>query len=190
MVPQLGPLLRDLLLLCVRSSFELDTVTAAQQVTLRLPSARSTTVAFADLTTGFTRLGERLSPEELERVASRLAGLAHEVAIPPVRFVKSTGYAAMLVSPGADTLLNALIDLRDTARAEGLPRLKIGVASGQAVTRAGDWFGNPVNLASHVTALARPGALLVTASTRNAITDESITWSAVGPRRLKGVKRR
>ena len=36
-------------------------------------------------------------------------------------------------------------------------RLRIGIASGCAVSRAGDWFGSPVNVASRVTAAARPG---------------------------------
>ena len=37
----------------------------------------------------------------------------------------------------------------------------IGVASGYAVSRAGDWFGSPVNVASRVTAAASPGTALV-----------------------------
>jgi len=49
-------------------------------------------VTFADLT-GFTRLGEAVLPEDLERVASQLAELAHYVTGPPVRFVKSIGDA-------------------------------------------------------------------------------------------------
>jgi adenylate cyclase len=185
-VPQLGPLLEDLLLLRLRNSFEMEAVTAAQRATLRLPGAIQITVAFADLA-GFTKLGETLPPEELQRVASRLVELAHDVAVPPVRFVKSIGDAAMLVCADATPLLHAVLDLADAADAQGLPRLRIGVASGQALTRGGDWFGSPVNLASRVTTAARPGTVMVAESTRIAADDARFTWSRAGHRRLKGI---
>jgi adenylate cyclase len=36
------------------------------------------------------------------------------------------------------------------------------VAFGAATNQAGDWFGPPVNLASRVTAAAKPGRILAT----------------------------
>jgi adenylate cyclase len=36
--------------------------------------------------------------------------------------------------------------------------VRVGVAFGAATNQAGDWFGPPVNLASRVTAAAKPGA--------------------------------
>ena len=125
------------------------------------------TVCFADLA-GFTRLGEAIPPEDLERVANRLAELAHDVSSAPVRFVKSIGDAAMLVCSHPAPLINAVLDLADATAAHDLPRLRIGVASGCAVSRAGDWFGSPVNVASRVTAAAQPGAVLVAESTKDA----------------------
>jgi adenylate cyclase len=145
------------------------------------------TVCFADLT-GFTMLGEALPPEDLERVANRLAELAHDVSSAPVRFVKSIGDAVMLVSFEPIALVDAVLDLADAAVANDLPPLRIGIASGCAVSRAGDWFGSPVNVASRVTAAAGPGAVLVTASTRDAVgTAGDFEWSSIGARRLRGV---
>jgi adenylate cyclase len=58
-----------------------------------------------------------------------------------------------------------------------------------AVSRAGDWFGSPVNLASRVTGAARPDSILVSESTRDAIgDDERFTWSFAGARQLKNIK--
>jgi adenylate cyclase len=187
--PMLGPLLHDLIRLELRQSFAMEAVTAAERAAGLLPGARPVTVAFADLA-GFTRLGEALPPEELERVASRLAELAHDVAMPPVRFVKSIGDAVMLVSFEAAPLLAAVLNLAEAATAASdLPRLRIGVASGCAVSRAGDWFGSPVNLASRVTAAARPGTVLVAESARDAAANApGIDWSSAGTRHLKGVK--
>ena len=85
-------------------------------------------------------------------------------------------------------LVGAVLDLADAAVANDLPPLRIGVASGCAVTRAGDWFGSPVNVASRVTAAARPGTVLIAESTRDAIANSGgYEWSSIGARRLKGV---
>ena len=185
--PLIGPMMDDLLRLELRHSFELEAVNAAERAAGSLPGARPVTVAFADLA-GFTSLGEALPAEELEGIASRLAELAHDVAITPVRFVKSIGDAVMLVCSDAARLLQAVLELADAANANRLPRLRIGLASGSAVTRAGDWFGSPVNLASRVTASAQPGTILVTESTRDAADIlPSLYFVSVGARRLKGV---
>lgn len=185
--PMLAPLMDDLMRLELRHTFEIEAVTAAERAAGVLPGARPVTVAFADLA-GFTRLGEALPAEELEHVASLLAELAHDVAVTPVRFVKSIGDAVMLVSFESAPLLSSMLDLADAAVANDLPRLRIGLASGCAVSRAGDWFGSPVNVASRVTAAARPGSVLVAESTRDAVGGAGgFDWHSAGARRLKGV---
>jgi adenylate cyclase len=132
-------------------------------------------------------LGEALPPEDLERVANRLAELAHDVSPAPVRFVKSIGDAVMLVCSQPLPLVVAALDLL-AAAADDLPPLRVGVATGFAVTRAGDWFGSPVNVASRVTAAAQPKAVLVDESTKDAIGNAGdLDWTAIGARALKGV---
>ena len=56
-----------------------------------------------------------------------------------------------------------------------------------ALPRAGDLFGRPVNLASRITAVARPGSLLIESSLREAA-PESYRFSFAGERRLKGIR--
>jgi len=87
-------------------------------------------------------------------------------------------------------LLEAVLDLVDaTEDDDDFPRLRAGIATGMAVSRAGDWFGSPVNLASRVTGAARPGSILVSEQTYEAIADdERFTWSFAGARHLKGIK--
>ena len=187
-LPMMAPMMDDLLRLELRHSVETEAVNAAERAAGTLPGGRQVTVCFADLA-GFTRLGEAIPPEDLERVASRLAELAHDMAASPVRFIKSIGDAVMLVSFDPVPLLEAALDLVDAAAANDLPRLRIGVASGCAVSRAGDWFGRPVNVASRVTAAARPGTVLVAESARDAVANAAgFDWSSAGARRLKGVK--
>jgi adenylate cyclase len=153
------------------------------------PGAREVAVAFADLV-GFTRMGEELPPGELEQVAQRLAQLAAEAADPPVRFVKTIGDAVMLVSPDAAPLVKAAVRLVALADAEGpgFPLIRVGVAAGPAVTRSGDWYGRPVNLASRLTGLARAHSVLVSGEVRAAVGDETgLRFSDAGVRRIRGI---
>jgi adenylate cyclase len=171
-------------------AMETEAVTAGERAEgVTVPGAREVTIAFADLV-GFTRLGEIVPPEDLERLAHRLTDLAHEVAAPPVRYVKSIGDEVMLVSSDPVAMLDALLELVEATEAiEDFPRLRTGAATGLAVSRAGDWFGSPVNLASRVTNAARPGAILVAETTRDAIGDDDrFEWSFAGARSLKGIK--
>lgn len=185
--PSLGPMLEALLRLELRRSFDTEAVNAAERAAGILPGARQMTVCFADLT-GFTTLGEALPPESLERVANRLAELAYDVSPRPVRFVKSIGDAVMLICADPAPLVNAVLNLVDAAAGNDLPPLRVGVATGCAVTRAGDWFGSPVNVASRVTALAQPGSVLVAESTKDVVGDAGdFGWLPIGARHLKGV---
>ena len=187
--PLLGPLCEDVLLMQLRHRLETEAVNVAERAAGMLPGARSVAVAFADLV-GFTRLGEDVPPEALESLANRLSELARDVASPPVRFIKTIGDAVMLVSTDPVPLLRAALGLLASAeKFDDFPQLRVGLASGCAVSRAGDWFGSPVNVASRVTAVARPGAVLVTESARDAIgSAEGFSWSFAGTRHLKGVK--
>jgi adenylate cyclase len=188
--PMLGPMIQEMLRLQLRHLMETEAVTASERAEgQRLPGARLVTIAFADLV-GFTRLGEVVPPEDLERLSQRLADMAREVAVPPVRFIKTIGDEVMLVSSEPVPLLEAVLDLVDaTDGDDDFPSLRAGVATGMAVSRAGDWFGSSVNLASRVTGAARPGSILVSEQTREAIADdERFTWSFAGARHLKGIK--
>jgi adenylate cyclase len=145
-------------------------------------------VCFADLV-GFTRLGEEVPPDELGRLAVRLEALATEVAAPPVRLIKTIGDAAMLTSLEPEPLLDAALELLDAADAEGedFPQLRVGMALGSALSRACDWFGRPVNLASRITSIARPGSLLAERALRDSARS-SYRWSYAGERRLRGIR--
>ena len=94
----------------------------------------------------------------------------------------------LLVSPEPAPLLESALALVAAADDEGehFPQLRVGVASGPALRRAGDWYGRSVNLASRVTNVARPGSVLATREVHDAAR-EAFHWSYAGDRRLKGV---
>ncbi|HWS91492.1 MAG TPA: adenylate cyclase regulatory domain-containing protein, partial [Mycobacterium sp.] len=188
--PILGPMIEDMLFMQLRHMMDTEAVNAAERAAGKpLPGARQITVAFADLV-GFTRIGEVVSAEELGQLAGRLGHLARDVAVPPVRFIKTIGDAVMFVCPDSVPLLDVVLKLVDAVDGDNdFPRLRAGVASGMAVSRAGDWFGSPVNVASRVTGVARPGTVLVADSVWEAVggTGE-FNGSFAGSRRLKGIK--
>jgi adenylate cyclase len=186
-MPMVGPMLEQMARLHLRHMVRTEAISAAERADGTLPGARDVTVAFADLV-GFTRLGEEVDAGELGRVAQRLVGLTVENLRGDVRLVKTIGDAAMLISPDAASLLEVALDLVDAADAEGraFPQLRIGLASGAALNRAGDWYGRPVNIASRITTIARPGSVLATREVRDAGGD-GYRWSSAGARSLKGV---
>jgi adenylate cyclase len=186
--PMLGPLISNLLTLHLRQMAQSEAINAAERSGGRLPGSRDITVCFADLV-GFTRLGEEVAPDELGRLAVRLEALATEVVDPPVRLVKTIGDAVMLISTETEPLLDAALALLDAADAEDedFPQLRAGMALGPALSRAGDWFGPPVNLASRITSVARPGSLLVERAVREFARGD-YRWSYAGERRFRGLR--
>ncbi len=142
-------------------------------------------VLFADLV-GFTALGQISGPERLGDVAEHLAAIAAAAADPPVTLVKILGDGAMLVAPEPGALLAAAEALLTATNAEGVafPPLRVGLAHGVALARGGDWFGEPVNLASRICDVAPPGAILASANVKDAC--PSARWAFAGAERLNG----
>jgi adenylate cyclase len=189
LAPLSGPALEYAFKYHLREAIRNDVVDRATRTSGRLGAGSDITVAFADLV-GFTRLGEELAPEEIGGVVDRLGELAAEVAHRPVQLIKLIGDAAMLVSPETEPLLDAALELVQASeqQGDGFPPLRAGVATGPALTRGGDWYGRPVNLASRITTVARPGSVLTSSDVREAAGDDGYRWSFAGKRKLKGVR--
>ncbi len=185
--PLLSPLVMNLLTVHLREVAESEALSAADRAAGRLPGSREMTVCFADLV-GFTRLGAHVEPHELSRLAMRLEELAGDVCEPPVTLVKTIGDAAMLTSAEPAPLIQAALTLIDLAEREGerFPALRAGIAIGPALSRAGDWFGQPVNLASRITPVARPGSVLAEGVVRGRVSG-AYRFSFAGEHRLHGV---
>jgi adenylate cyclase len=186
--PMLEPLLANALSLHLRQGAQTEVISALERSGGELPGSREVSPCFADLV-GFTRLGEEVAPEELGALATRLEVIARELVRPPVQLVKTIGDAVMLCSGEPQPILDTALALLDAAEGEGeeFPQLRAGAALGRAVTRAGDWFGRPVNLASRITQIARPGSLLAERELRESAAD-AYRWSYAGERRLRGVR--
>ena len=168
-----------------------DVIGAADLASGEIGGAAELAVCFADLVE-FTQLGEEIAPEELGSVAGRLEEMATEVAEPPVRLVKLIGDAAMLVSTEPEPMLDAALrpDRGRRERRRGVPAAarRASPAARRSPQRA-TTTAAPVNLASRITGVARPGSVLVDARPRRPAGD-GFAYSFAGERQLKGIDAR
>jgi adenylate cyclase len=147
------------------------------------------TVGFADIA-GFTRLARVMADEDLAQMVQAFeSGAADIVAGRGARLVKTLGDEVMFVCEGADDAVAIAAQMHGlpTPDAEVLS-LRIGLATGRLVSRMGDFYGGTVNLASRLTAIARPGSTLVDAATEAALVDpEAYVLRHLAPRPLRGM---
>lgn len=184
--PEFGFVLQHLFNLHLREATRVDVLGNPETMDL-LSDTRELAVCFADLV-GFTSLGEQIRADELGSIAERLSEITLELVEPPVRLVKTIGDAVMLVAPESDALIDtalALVEAVDREE-EGFPQLSAGIAVGEVLVRGGDVYGPPVNHASRLCDVARPGAVLTTGELHDRYA-AAYDWSEVGRRRFKGI---
>lgn len=184
--PLLGSILEYTLQLHMREQIRHDAFASAE-ISTEVDRGLEVAICFADLV-GFTKLGERLDPAAIGDLTQVLSEMAGDVAGGPVRLVKLIGDAVMLTSNDPRSLLDAALDLvqKSEEGGEDFPLLRAGVAYGRVVARGGDYYGRPVNLASRITNMARPGSVVCDAAMHDALED-SYRWSFAGARSLKGI---
>jgi len=124
------------------------------------------TFLFADLV-GFTALSIEQGDERAAEVATRFQ---REVRARAVRHgatvVKSLGDGAMVRAGDAGEAVHLGLEL--ASGLDGLPPVRVGLNTGPAVERDGDFFGSTVNLAARLSQAAGGGEVLLTAATRAA----------------------
>ncbi len=131
-------------------------------------------VLFADVA-GSTHLYEQLGDAQALRTISRCLDLARDTAAGyGGRLVKTIGDEAMLVFPTADQAAGAAAEIQSKiaklARSDDMHlALRIGFHAGNAIERDGDVFGDSVNVAARMVALAKGGQIILSASTAEAL---------------------
>jgi class 3 adenylate cyclase len=142
-------------------------------------------VGFADLV-GYTALSRTLSPGELHRLLATFElTVAEAVARHGGRLVKLIGDGAMFVADSAAAGCAAALDICANSAETGLPGVRIGADVGQVISRSGDYFGDVVNRAARLVALARPATVVVTEGVVAALAG-SIPAEQLPPQALKG----
>lgn len=120
-------------------------------------------VGFVDIV-GYTSHSKTLAEAELvawlEHFESECAVLVNDGG---GRIIKNIGDEVLFVAndPGSAAEIALLMTERGMDIDDSFPLVRAGLAYGEVVSRLGDVFGATVNIASRVTTLARPGAVLV-----------------------------
>lgn len=146
------------------------------------------TFLFADLV-GFTAFTERVGDETAADVAVAFqSAAAHLAADFDCEVIKNLGDAVMIHGDDATRVVAAALRLRRELADEGwCPPLRMGVHSGTAVQRDGDWYGATVNVAARVADAAGAGEILLSLTTRERIARAGVTIADRGARSFKNV---
>lgn len=178
----------------------IGTDAAAQAVRLEGGRELELTIGFVDIV-GFTALSGRIDPGELDHVVSAFEDLVTAVVARTegVLLAKFVGDAAMLVGSNPVVMANTLLDLvEDRQRLAEAPR-RAGLAHGQTLVRAGDYYGPVPNLASRLTDHAHEWSLLASEDLEDTLAEvenldaeriSKVTIQGVGSRRPLKVTRR
>jgi len=143
------------------------------------------TIGFADLV-GYTAMSQELTADELTRLVSTFESVsADAIAAAGGQIVKRIGDAVMFSVGDPTTGLMLALDLVEALEGEGL-MVRIGLAHGPVVPHQGDLFGTPVNLASRVQSMARPGSVVISEAIYEAVGDrDDVRLRPMGRRRVK-----
>lgn len=147
------------------------------------------TFLFSDIV-GSTALWERAG-REMSSAVARHDELVHAAVGSHHGYVFTTAGDSFAVSFSRVTdAVAAAAEIRDRIRAERWPAgtpivLRIGLHTGEAEERGGDYFGPAVNRAARIMAVAHPGQVLLSSTTaRMAIGTETLS---IGTLRLRGL---
>lgn len=145
------------------------------------------TVGFADIV-NFSALSNELDSNRLgELVEIFEARCGDVVAAHEGRMVKTIGDSVLFMADEpvrAMDIAGSLIDV--IGQDKRLPDVRIGLATGLVITRLGDVFGPPVNLAARLTALARRNRVIVDDQTAEGLPGPAFETRRLTARPLRG----
>jgi adenylate cyclase len=142
------------------------------------------TVGFVDLV-GYTEAAASLSVRELTDVLIAFdEQTADSVRRGNGQIIKTIGDEAMFVTEQPDDACWIAKDLVQRFGREGIPPVRVGLATGEMVSIFGDLYGPDVNLAARLVSVADSGSAIVSERTRNAT--GTFRFDPVPPQELKG----
>lgn len=150
--------------------------------------ANDHTFLFADIV-GFTSFTEDVGDDAAADVAVAFQERAeHLAAAYGCDVIKKLGDAVMIHGQDAVRVVALALRLRrELAQERVCPPLRMGVHSGSAVLRAGDWYGATVNVAARVADAAGADEILLSLTTRERITRAGVRTADRGARSFKNV---
>jgi adenylate cyclase len=146
------------------------------------------TIAFVDIAS-FTALAEAGGDDTAMHVLDRIDTIVRPLLVEhDGKLVKHVGDGFMLAfrHPAAAVHF-AVATQAELARDADLPAIRMGVNTGPALYRTGDYLGSAVNIASRVVNAAMPGQILLTEPVAKAASNDGVRVEEVGVRMMRGV---
>jgi adenylate cyclase len=145
------------------------------------------TIGFVDLV-GFTSWSQQLSTDELAAALNDFERAAGDIVTQHgARVVKNIGDAVMFIAFDPASACTTAVELcRWVDNHPVLTRLRGAVATGEVLSRDGDYYGPIVNLAARAVKEAEPGAVVVTSEVASAL-DGAFVLTSIGAPELRGV---
>jgi adenylate cyclase len=149
--------------------------------------ASCVTVGFADLV-NFTALSNEMDSDRLGELVEIFEARSGDVVnAHEGRMIKTIGDAVLFVANEPDRAMDIACGLIDVIGEDSrLPDVRIGLATGLVVTRLGDVFGPPVNLAARLTALARRNRVIIDDATAESLANPGYEMRRLTARPLRG----
>ena len=152
-----------------------------------MSARRDLFVGFVDLS-GYTALAATLTPAELASMLAHFEDAVADVATTGGgRLVKLIGDGAMFVCDNATDGCRAAVELGDRLGAdESLPLARLGADFGSVLSLSGDYYGDVVNRAARLVAVARPGTVVVSDSVAEQVDHNLFGLERLPAQALKG----
>jgi adenylate cyclase len=136
----------------------------------------------------------RLMSEDEEGTFARLQSLMSEIVVPSAqrhqgRIIKTMGDGFLAEFGSAIKAVGFATEIqRRCVETGSILRFRIGIHVGDVITKGGDVFGDGVNIAARLQALAEPGGILVSRPVRDHARDH-FPFEDAGEQRLKNIPR-
>lgn len=145
------------------------------------------TVGFADIV-GFTALSNQVDQHRLGDLVEKFETRCSDViSAMSGRIIKSMGDSVLFVHEdpvGALEIAEGIVSV--VGRDARMPDVRLGLATGSVVTRMGDVFGPPVNMAARLTAVARRNRLIIDQDTADLLPSDQFETRRLPARPVRG----
>ncbi|WP_328855964.1 adenylate/guanylate cyclase domain-containing protein [Williamsia herbipolensis] len=145
-------------------------------------------VGFCDIV-GYTSLSRKIGMDDLNALLEAFEGRANDIITEhDGQIVKTLGDAVMFTVADPVQATQIALELHTLTEQHDIPPLRVGLAYGRVLTRFGDVFGEPVNIAARLTGSARPGTSLCDAELADAVDDERYFFKSIGSLSVRGYR--